>query len=83
MQHRIPIDASSTSSAARAPRHSALRDLPRHALLQRQLSKREAALSDARNILSELRGALEGALACGDALLHPEPAAWMRLPAQE
>ncbi len=26
-------------------------------------------------------GALEGVLACGEAVLHPEPAAWMRLPA--
>jgi len=35
---------------------------------------------DGRGMALLRLGALEGPLACGEAVLHPEPAAWMRLP---
>jgi len=38
---------------------------------------------DGRGMALLRLGALAGPLACGEALLHPEPAAWMRQPAQE
>jgi hypothetical protein len=35
---------------------------------------------DGRGMALLRLGALEGPLACGEAVLHPEPATWMRLP---